>query len=64
MTRLGHDGLNKLLAGHEDKSARAVCTFALCKGPGQEPMLFQGVTEVRSTSILVPSSPTAADILY
>ncbi|EFX01172.1 non-canonical purine NTP pyrophosphatase [Grosmannia clavigera kw1407] len=45
MTSLGHDGLNKLLAGHEDKSAQAVCTFALSKGPGHEPMLFQGVTD-------------------
>ena len=46
MASLGHDGLNKLLAGHEDKSAKAVCTFAYCKGPGEEPILFQGVTEV------------------
>ncbi|KIH88644.1 nucleoside-triphosphate pyrophosphatase [Sporothrix brasiliensis 5110] len=45
MTSLGHDGLNKLLAGQEDKSAKAVCTFAYCKGPGEEPVLFQGVTE-------------------
>lgn len=46
MESLGHDGLNKLLAGYEDKSAKAVCTFAYCKGPGEEPVLFQGVTEV------------------
>ncbi|OAA64622.1 non-canonical purine NTP pyrophosphatase [Niveomyces insectorum RCEF 264] len=45
LDRLGHEGLNTLLAGHADKSAQAVCTFALCKGPGQEPLLFQGVTE-------------------
>lgn len=42
----GHDGLNKLLAAYEDKSAMAVCTFAFCKGPGEEVMLFQGRTEV------------------
>ena len=47
MASLGHDGLNKLLAGHENKSAQAVCTFAYCKGPGEEPILFQGVTKVR-----------------
>lgn len=45
MASLGHEGLNKLLAGHEDKSAKAVCTFAYCKGPGEEPILFQGITE-------------------
>lgn len=45
MTSLGHDGLNKMLAGYEDKSAKAVCTFAYCKGPGEEPILFQGITE-------------------
>ncbi|CAK7567650.1 MAG: nucleoside triphosphate pyrophosphohydrolase ham1 [Sporothrix epigloea] len=45
MASLGHDGLNKLLAGHENKSAQAVCTFAYCKGPGEEPILFQGVTK-------------------
>lgn len=43
---LGHDGLNKLLAGYEDKSAQAVCTFAFSSGPGAEPILFQGRTEV------------------
>ncbi len=51
MQKLGHDGLNKLLAGHEDKSAKAVCTFAFCKGPGEEPLLFQGITEVGSFSL-------------
>ncbi|KAK2797756.1 hypothetical protein FQN50_009085 [Emmonsiellopsis sp. PD_5] len=44
---LGHDGLNKLLAGYEDKSAVAVCTFAFSSGPGAEPILFQGKTEGR-----------------
>ncbi|KAL1984786.1 hypothetical protein VTN96DRAFT_8727 [Rasamsonia emersonii] len=41
---LGHDGLNKLLDPYEDKSAEAVCTFAFCRGPGEEPILFQGRT--------------------
>jgi hypothetical protein len=41
---LGHQGLNNLLAAYEDKSATAVCTFAFCAGPGQEPILFQGRT--------------------
>ncbi|KAI4087314.1 MAG: hypothetical protein LQ348_007424 [Seirophora lacunosa] len=39
---LGHEGLNKLLLGYEDKSAHAVCTFAFSEGPGHEPMLFEG----------------------
>lgn len=29
---------------YADKSAFAVCTFAFCAGPGQEPILFQGRT--------------------
>ncbi|KAL8791412.1 MAG: hypothetical protein Q9213_000028 [Squamulea squamosa] len=39
---LGHEGLNNLLAAYEDKSAEAVCTFAYCKGPGHEPLIFEG----------------------
>ncbi|KAJ3282722.1 nucleoside triphosphate pyrophosphohydrolase ham1 [Borealophlyctis nickersoniae] len=42
---LGHDGLNKMLAGFEDKSATAICTFAYCAGPGKEVVLFEGRTE-------------------
>lgn len=37
---------HKLLAGFEDKSAQAVCTFAYCEGPGKEPIVFQGRTDV------------------
>lgn len=37
---------HKLLAGFEDKSAQAVCTFAYCEGPGHEPIVFQGRTDV------------------
>lgn len=46
---LGHEGLNKLLLGYEDKSAHAVCTFAFSEGPGHEPMLFEGRVLVSST---------------
>jgi hypothetical protein len=42
---LGHVGLNNLLAAYEDKSAKAVCTFAYSPGPGHEPLLFQGITD-------------------
>jgi inosine triphosphate pyrophosphatase len=43
---LGPDNLYKMLAGFEDKSAQAICTFAYCEGPGHEPLLFQGRTDV------------------
>lgn len=46
MESLGHEGLNKMLDGFEDRTAEAVCTFAFCRGPGAEPMLFQGRTQV------------------
>ncbi|KAI9924347.1 hypothetical protein ASPWEDRAFT_102492 [Aspergillus wentii DTO 134E9] len=42
---LGHEGLNKMLDSFEDRTAEAVCTFAFCRGPGSEPILFQGRTE-------------------
>merc|ERR1712228_518209 len=43
--KLGHDGLNKMLAGYEDKSAYAQCIFALSAGPGAEVRIFDGRTE-------------------
>jgi hypothetical protein len=46
MEALGHEGLNKMLDGFEDRTAEAVCTFAFCRGPGEEPIIFQGRTEV------------------
>ncbi|KAF8980107.1 nucleoside triphosphate pyrophosphohydrolase ham1 [Podila verticillata] len=42
---VGHAGLNKMLDGFEDRSAFALCTFALSKGPGTEPILFEGRTD-------------------
>ncbi|CAI2187205.1 2620_t:CDS:2 [Funneliformis geosporum] len=45
LDKLGHDGLNKLLAGFEDKSAYALCTFAYSSGPDSEPILFEGRTD-------------------
>jgi len=35
-----------MLAGFEDKSAQAVATFAYSEGPGHEPIIFQGRTDV------------------
>ncbi|EMG46456.1 HAM1 Inosine triphosphate pyrophosphatase [Candida maltosa Xu316] len=48
---VGLDGLNKMLSGFEDKSARAICTFGYCEGPGKEVKIFQGITEGK----IVPS---------
>jgi inosine triphosphate pyrophosphatase len=31
-----------MLAGFEDKSAYALCTFAYSSGPDAEPILFEG----------------------
>ena len=46
LEKLGHEGLNKLLAGYEDKSAYALCTFAFHSGrSGDEIMLFRGKTD-------------------
>lgn len=38
-------GLNRILAGFENKSAWALCTFAYSAGPGTEPILFEGRTD-------------------
>ena len=27
---------------YEDKSAQAVCTFAYCRGPTHDPVIFEG----------------------
>lgn len=40
-------GLNKLLAGFEDKTADAVCVMAFCAGPHSTVHLFTGRTPGR-----------------
>lgn len=45
LEKVGPDGLFKMLAGFEDKSATAVCTFAYSSGENDEVLLFQGKTE-------------------
>ena len=40
--KIGREGLPKLLAGFDDKTAYAQCTFAFCQGKGHEPLLFIG----------------------
>jgi len=43
----GHEGLNKLIAGYEDKSAYAQTVVAFSPGPGQEAVTFDGRTTGR-----------------
>uniref|UniRef100_A0A2A4KAN4 Inosine triphosphate pyrophosphatase n=1 Tax=Heliothis virescens TaxID=7102 RepID=A0A2A4KAN4_HELVI len=46
LEKLQPEGLTKLLTGWEDKSAKAVCTFAYCAGNCEDydVKLFQGIT--------------------
>ncbi len=43
MTKVGAEGLHKMLQGFADKSASAVCIFAFCESPTSAPVLFSGV---------------------
>ncbi|ANZ76547.1 BA75_03397T0 [Komagataella pastoris] len=52
---IGLEGLNKMLEGFENKSAKAYCTFGYCEGPGENVKLFQGITEGK---IVTPRGPT------
>lgn len=55
LDKLGPEGLFNLLAGYEDKSAVAVCTFAYHSGKDDDEVkLFQGKTE---GSIVPPRGP-------
>ncbi|KAG1669877.1 hypothetical protein FOA52_012466 [Chlamydomonas sp. UWO 241] len=56
LEKLGHDGLNRMLAGFEDKTAYAQCIFAYTPGPGIEPVTFVGRTEGR---VVLARGPTA-----
>ena len=46
LEKLGHEGLNKLLLGYDDKTAYAQCLFALALPGHSEPLIFDGRTEV------------------
>jgi len=51
LKNIGPEGLHRMLAGWEDKSAYALCTFAYCSGEQDEPVvLFRGKTPVRSAN--------------
>ena len=47
LQKLGHDGLNKMLAAYDDKSAYAQCIFAFSESREHEPILFRGITPGR-----------------
>ena len=44
LDKCGHDGLNKMLAGFEDKSAYALCVFSYMDESMEEPVTFRGET--------------------
>lgn len=44
LEKLGHEGLNNLLAAYPDKTAYAQCIFAFSLGPEEEPLVFVGRT--------------------
>jgi len=51
LDKLGHEGLNKLLAGFDDKSAYAQCIFAYMEHEKDEPKVFVGKTPVEIEKI-------------
>ncbi|KAI9313644.1 inosine triphosphate pyrophosphatase-like protein [Dichotomocladium elegans] len=51
---VGPEGLVKMLDGFNDYSGYALCTFAYCKGPGHEPVVFEGKTPGK---IVAPRGP-------
>lgn len=54
LDKLGPEGLHRMLAGWEDKSAKAVCTFAYTEGKNNEVLLFRGET---NGTIVSPRGP-------
>jgi inosine triphosphate pyrophosphatase len=44
LEKLGHEGLNKMLVGFDDKSAYAQCIFSFTPSPSVEPICFVGRT--------------------
>lgn len=54
LEKVGPEGLYKMLAGFDDKTATAVCTFAYSSGENDDVLLFQGKTEGK---IVEPRGP-------
>ena len=55
MDKVGHDGLNKMLVGFDDKTAYAQCIFAYTEGEDKPVQLFVGRTPGK---IVPPRGPT------
>jgi len=54
LDKLGHEGLNKLLAGYEDKTAYAMNILAYMDNEVDKPILFIGKTD---GTIVLPRGP-------
>ncbi len=52
LTKLGHDGLNRMLSGFATNNAYAQCIFALSLGPGHTPITFTGRTPGKVANLL------------
>lgn len=57
LEKLGHDGLNRMLAGFDDKTAYAQCIFAFSRGPDdpEPPRVFVGRTDGRIVAARGPA---------
>ena len=44
LEKIGHEGLNNLLAAYPDKTAYAQCIFSFSVGPNHDPVTFIGKT--------------------
>jgi inosine triphosphate pyrophosphatase len=44
LEKCGHDGLNRMIVGYDDKSAYAQTVVAFCPGPGKDVVIFDGRT--------------------
>ncbi|XP_064428963.1 inosine triphosphate pyrophosphatase isoform X6 [Mirounga angustirostris] len=63
LDKLKPEGLYQLLAGFEDKSAYALCTFALSTGDPSEPVrLFRGRTLMWKLKVTAPGAARTAQI--
>ena len=52
----GHDGLNRILHGYEDKTAYAQCIFAMTTSAEVEPKVFVGRTQGKVRATAFPQS--------
>ncbi|KAG8700267.1 nucleoside triphosphate pyrophosphohydrolase ham1 [Ceratobasidium sp. 394] len=55
LSAVGTEGLNQMLDGFDTRAAFAQCNFAFSKGPGAEPIIFEGRTEGK---IVRPRGPS------